>query len=247
MPFNGRESTFVFPRERAFKGRRRECGDHSRHGVFEPLAAVRGGEPLPVLAERTLHGEKVLDVERRRREERIDWTRVVVGKTISTRISCDSTRSTSQASSSSAPGGGGGSGGSTSDVHHAHHHPQRGDEVKTDAVKTQQDRSLNSVDEEELVEEHKRDMLRNSYVDAPFRVQTNSTAETIDVMTSKRVEASSPSKSRLSKSRTSEDNKNGANLKAIGQQRRQMNAIAKVSAQDVTAIVLAGGVGEMNH
>ena len=81
MPFNGRESTFVFPRERAFKGRRRECGDHSRHGVFEPLAAVRGGEPLPVLAERTLHGEKVLDVERRR-EERIDWTppRVVVGK-----------------------------------------------------------------------------------------------------------------------------------------------------------------------
>ena len=169
------------------------------------------------------------------------------GRMISTRISCDSTRSTSQASSSSAPGGGGGSGGSTSDVHHAHHHhPQRGDEVKTDAVKTQQDRSLNSVDEEELVEEHKRDMLRNSYVDAPFRVQTNSTAETIDVMTSKRVEASSPSKSRLSKSRTSEDNKNGANLKAIGQQRRQMNAIAKVSAQDVTAIVLAGGVGEMN-
>ena len=166
------------------------------------------------------------------------------GRMISTRISCDSTRSTSQASSSSAPGGGGGSGGSTSDVHHAHHHhPQRGDEVKTDAVKTQQDRSLNSVDEEELVEEHKRDMLRNSYVDAPFRVQTNSTAETIDVMTSKRVEASSPSKSRLSKSRTSEDNKNGANLKAIGQQRRQMNAIAKVSAQDVTAIVLAGGVG----
>ena len=71
---------FVFPRERALKGRRRERGDHSRHGVFEPLAAVRGGEPLPVLAERTLHGEKVLDVERRRREERIDWTRVVVGK-----------------------------------------------------------------------------------------------------------------------------------------------------------------------
>merc|ERR1712159_947513 len=102
------------------------------------------------------------------------------GRMISTRISCDSTRSTSQASSSSAPGGGGGSGGSTSDVHHAHHHhPQRGDEVKTDAVKTQQDRSLNSVDEEELVEEHKRDMLRNSYVDAPYRSQTRGLLDSI--------------------------------------------------------------------
>ena len=67
-----------FPRKRERKAKSIRASRY-HHGVFEPLAAVRGGEPLPVLAERTLHGEKVLDVERRR-EERIDWTRVVVGK-----------------------------------------------------------------------------------------------------------------------------------------------------------------------
>jgi len=157
-----------------------------------------------------------------------------------TRISCDS--SGARGSSSSAGG-----------EHHRDHHHQRGDEMKTDAIKeerAQQQRGLGSVDEDQLLEEHTREMLRNSYVDAPFRVQTNSTAETIDVMTSKRVEASSPSKSRLSVSRTSEDN-NRTNLNLgnsrlvnvpVNGQRQQQ----KVSAQNVTAIVLAGGVGESN-
>ena len=163
-----------------------------------------------------------------------------------TRISCDS--SGARGSSSSAGG-----------EHHRDHHHQRGDEMKTDALKeerAQQQRGLGSVDEDQLLEEHKREMMRNSYVDAPFRVQTNSTAETIDVMTSKRVEASSPSKSRLSMSRTSEDtnrvnlgNTRMVNVPVNGQQRHQQQqpgAVAKVSAQNVTAIVLAGGAGESN-
>lgn len=168
----------------------------------------------------------------------------------STRISCDSARSSSSSAGSGANPGG-------ENHHHGiNQHNQRGDELKTDAIKeerAQQQRGLGSVDEDQLLEEHTREMMRNSYVDAPFRVQTNSTAETIDVMTSKRVEASSPSKSRLSVSRTSEDN-NRANLN-LGNSRmvnvpvngqRQQQPGAKVSAQNVTAIVLAGGVGESN-
>ena len=165
----------------------------------------------------------------------------------STRVSCDSARSSSSSAGSGANPGG-------ENHHHGiNQHNQRGDELKTDAIKeerAQQQRGLGSVDEDQLLEEHTREMLRNSYVDAPFRVQTNSTAETIDVMTSKRVEASSPSKSRLSVSRTSEDN-NRTNLNLgnsrlvnvpVNGQRQQQ----KVSAQNVTAIVLAGGVGESN-
>jgi glucose-1-phosphate adenylyltransferase len=165
----------------------------------------------------------------------------------STRVSCDSARSSSSSAGSGANPGG-------ENHHHGiNQHNQRGDELKTDAIKeerSQQQRGLGSVDEDQLLEEHTREMLRNSYVDAPFRVQTNSTAETIDVMTSKRVEASSPSKSRLSVSRTSEDN-NRTNLNLgnsrlvnvpVNGQRQQQ----KVSAQNVTAIVLAGGVGESN-
>jgi glucose-1-phosphate adenylyltransferase len=168
----------------------------------------------------------------------------------STRISCDSARSSSSSAGSGANPGG-------ENHHHGiNQHNQRGDELKTDAIKeerAQQQRGLGSVDEDQLLEEHTREMMRNSYVDAPFRVQTNSTAETIDVMTSKRVEASSPSKSRLSVSRTSEDN-NRANLN-LGNSRmvnvpvngqQQQQPVAKVSAQNVTAIVLAGGVGESN-
>ena len=170
----------------------------------------------------------------------------------STRVSCDSARSSSSAGSGANPGG--------ENHHHGiNQHNQRGDELKTDAIKeerAQQQRGLGSVDEDQLLEEHTREMLRNSYVDAPFRVQTNSTAETIDVMTSKRVEALSPSKSRLSVSRTSEDN-NRANLNlgnsrmvnvpVNGQRQQQPGAeVPKVSAQNVTAIVLAGGVGESN-
>jgi glucose-1-phosphate adenylyltransferase len=171
----------------------------------------------------------------------------------STRISCDSARSSSSSAGSGANPGG-------ENHHHGiNQHNQRGDELKTDAIKeerAQQQRGLGSVDEDQLLEEHTREMLRNSYVDAPFRVQTNSTAETIDVMTSKRVEASSPSKSRLSVSRTSEDN-NRANLNlgnsrmvnvpVNGQRQQQPGAeVPKVSAQNVTAIVLAGGAGESN-
>jgi len=168
----------------------------------------------------------------------------------STRVSCDSARSSSSSAGSGANPGG-------ENHHHGiNQHNQRGDELKTDAIKeerAQQQRGLGSVDEDQLLEEHTREMMRNSYVDAPFRVQTNSTAETIDVMTSKRVEASSPSKSRLSVSRTSEDN-NRANLN-LGNSRmvnvpvngqQQQQPVAKVSAQNVTAIVLAGGVGESN-
>ena len=171
----------------------------------------------------------------------------------STRVSCDSARSSSSSAGSGANPGG-------ENHHHGiNQHNQRGDELKTDAIKeerAQQQRGLGSVDEDQLLEEHTREMLRNSYVDAPFRVQTNSTAETIDVMTSKRVEASSPSKSRLSVSRTSEDN-NRANLNlgnsrmvnvpVNGQRQQQPGAeVPKVSAQNVTAIVLAGGAGESN-
>lgn len=171
----------------------------------------------------------------------------------STRISCDSARSSSSSAGSGANPGG-------ENHHHGiNQHNQRGDELKTDAIKeerAQQQRGLGSVDEDQLLEEHTREMLRNSYVDAPFRVQTNSTAETIDVMTSKRVEASSPSKSRLSVSRTSEDN-NRANLNLgnsrmvnvpVNGQRQQQPGmeVPKVSAQNVTAIVLAGGAGESN-
>jgi len=168
----------------------------------------------------------------------------------STRVSCDSARSSSSSAGSGANPGG-------ENHHHGiNHHNQRGDELKTDAIKeerAQQQRGLGSVDEDQLLEEHRREMFRNSYVDAPFRVQTNSTAETIDVMTSKRVEASSPSKSRLSVSRTSEDNNRTnlnlgnsrmVNVPVNGQQQQQ--PVAKVSAQNVTAIVLAGGVGESN-
>ena len=168
----------------------------------------------------------------------------------STRISCDSARSSSSSAGSGANPGG-------ENHHHGiNQHNQRGDELKTDAIKeerAQQQRGLGSVDEDQLLEEHRREMFRNSYVDAPFRVQTNSTAETIDVMTSKRVEASSPSKSRLSVSRTSEDNNRTnlnlgnsrmVNVPVNGQQQQQ--PVAKVSAQNVTAIVLAGGVGESN-
>ena len=168
----------------------------------------------------------------------------------STRISCDSARSSSSSAGSGANPGG-------ENHHHGiNQHNQRGDELKTDAIKeerAQQQRGLGSVDEDQLLEEHTREMMRNSYVDAPFRVQTNSTAETIDVMTSKRVEASSPSKSRLSVSRTSEDNNRTnlnlgnsrmVNVPVNGQQQQQ--PVAKVSAQNVTAIVLAGGVGESN-
>ncbi|CAL6386891.1 unnamed protein product [Bathycoccus prasinos] len=75
-----------------------------------------------------------------------------------TRISCDS--SGARGSSSSAGG-----------EHHRDHHHQRGDEMKTDAIKeerAQQQRGLGSVDEDQLLEEHKREMMRNSYVDAPF-------------------------------------------------------------------------------
>jgi hypothetical protein len=42
--------------------------------------------------------------------------------------------------------------------------------MKTDAIKeerAQQQRGLGSVDEDQLLEEHKREMMRNSYVDAP--------------------------------------------------------------------------------
>jgi len=168
----------------------------------------------------------------------------------STRVSCDSARSSSSSAGSGANPGG-------ENHHHGiNQHNQRGDELKTDAIKeerAQQQRGLGSVDEDQLLEEHRREMFRNSYVDAPFRVQTNSTAETIDVMTSKRVEASSPSKSRLSVSRTSEDNNRTnlnlgnsrmVNVPVNGQQQQQ--PVAKVSAQNVTAIVLAGGVGESN-
>jgi glucose-1-phosphate adenylyltransferase len=167
----------------------------------------------------------------------------------STRVSCDSARSSSSAGSGANPGG--------ENHHHGiNQHNQRGDELKTDAIKeerAQQQRGLGSVEEDQLLEEHTREMMRNSH---PFRVQTNSTAETIDVMTSKRLEVSSPSKSRLSVSRTSEDNYRAnlnlgnsrmVNVPVNGHRQQEPGAeVPKVSAQNVTAIVLAGGVGESN-
>ena len=69
-----------------------------------------------------------------------------------TRISCD-------------PSGARGSSSSAGGEHHRDHHHQRGDEMKTDAIKeerAQQQRGLGSVDEDQLLEEHKREMMRNS-------------------------------------------------------------------------------------
>ena len=150
---------------------------------------MHGREP-PVLAERTLHVEKVLHLERRR-EERTIGSRVVDDSNLlrflrGERIFLFCRRRAPQRPPPP-----------------TRRRDENGRDQRRKSAATERFRFRGR--RPTFGRTQARDDHENSYVDAPFSVQTNSTAETIDVMTSKRVEASSPSKSRLSMSRTSED------------------------------------------
>ena len=168
---------------------------------------------------------------------------------------------------------------------------ERGNEMKMEAIKNDREQQQIDVSRTDAARESDTVNLenalevmtmKNSYVVSPFRAQTNSTAETIDVLSKRKklsaenhsssssftttattttstiaTTATSPTKSpsRLSMSRTNEDRNRQQQQQ---EQKQKQNKIQQqtlntttttntfVEKSNVTAIVLAGGIGESN-